>query len=269
MEIVLKDICYRHKCKKVLDLINLKIKDNVITGITGDNKTLLAEIIDSLTPCSYGEVRIGKKVINEKNLLSIRQSVSLVKQNAINQFFTNTIEEEMFFLVERLKFKHKDLPKKIIKSLSLVGLDESYLKKEIKTLASGQQKLLQIALSLIYNPDTIIFDEPFLVLDYDNKKKIIKLIKLLKEKYNKTIIILSNDSNLLYELTEDLVIIKKGKVVASGKTEKLYQDVELLTKHKITVPHLVMFTYQAKRKKVKLNYHKDIRDLIKDVYKHV
>ena len=97
----------------------------------------------------------------------------------------------------------------------------------------------------------------------------IRLIKLLKERYHKTVIVTSNDSNLLYSLTDDLVILKDTCVIAADKTEKIYKDVEFLESNEIEIPETILFTYKARKRNVKLSYHKDIRDLIKDVYKHV
>ena len=97
----------------------------------------------------------------------------------------------------------------------------------------------------------------------------IRLIKMLHERYHKTIIIASNDNSMLYELTEDLVVIKGSHIIAADKTEMIYQDVEFLLNNNIEIPEIVLFTYKAREKHVKLSYHKDIRDLIKDVYKHV
>ena len=173
------------------------------------------------------------------------------------------------FLISRLNYKPRDLNKKMNQALLLVGLDKSYLNKSIQSLSSGEKKLFQVAISLIYNPSIIIFDEPFATLDYSNQKKLSKLIKLLKEKYNKTVIIASNNCDLLYELTDDIVILKKGHIIAADDTVKVYQDIELLKDNEIEMPNLVKFTMLAKAKKVKLSYHRDIRDLIKDVYKHV
>ena len=93
--------------------------------------------------------------------------------------------------------------------------------------------------------------------------------KKTAEKYKKTIIIASNNANLLYELTDDIVILQKGHILAADSTTKVYQSIELLEKNDIDIPDLIMFTSLAKQKKVKLTYHRDIRDLIKDVYKHV
>ncbi len=269
MEIILKNVGYQYKGKKYLDKINLKIKSESITGITGDNKTLLIELIDALTLASCGEIKVGGKIINRENLISIRQTVCLIHQKPMEQFFTTNVKEEMEFLIGRLDYKNKNIQKKMKDSLLIVGLTEEYLDKEIYQLSSGEQKLIQVAISLIYNPKVIIFDEPFAELDYTNKKKMIRLIKMLNERYHKTIIIASNDNSMLYELTEDLVVIKGSHIIAADKTEMIYQDVEFLLNNNIEIPEIVLFTYKAREKHVKLSYHKDIRDLIKDVYKHV
>lgn len=269
MEITLKNISYRYKSKKILDHINLKIENNHITGITGEYKTLLCELIDATKMPTTGSLIIGNFPLNKDNLKFIRKEVCMIHQNYQNQFFTENVKEEMLFLMSRLNYQPRDINKKMEQALVLVGLDKTYLKKNISTLSSGEKKLLQIAIGLIYNPKIIIFDEPFVELDLDNQKKIIKLIKMLKEKYDKTIIISSNNANMLYELTDDVVILKKGHILAADSTVKVYQSFELLKNNEVEIPDLIMFTWLAKQKKVKLSYHRDIRDLIKDVYKHV
>ena len=269
MEIVFKNVGYRYKNRKLLEKVNLKIRNNMITGITGDNKTLLIELINSVTFPSYGEIKIGNQEINDDNLIELRRTVCLIRQNPEEQFFTATVKEEMEFLVGRLNYKSKNIIKKMKDSLQIVGLNEKYLEKDIFKLSTGEQKLIQVAISLLYNPNIVIFDEPFVELDYTNKKKLIKLIKLLKERYHKTTIIASNDSNILYELTDDLVVIKKTRIIAADETEKIYQDVDFLVYNDIEIPDLIAFTAKAREKNVKLSFHKDIRDLIKDVYKHV
>ena len=269
MEITLKNVGYRYKNKKILDHINLKIEHNRITGITGEYKTLLCEIIDATKLDYSGSVVVGDALLNKENLKWIRKEVCLIQQNPQNQIFTNNVKEEIAFLISRLAYQPKDINKKMEQALEMVGLNKSYLDKEIKTLSSGEKKLLQVAIGLIYNPNIIIFDEPFVELDFINQRKLLKLIKVLKEKYQKTIIITSNNCNLLYEITDDIVILKKGRILAADNTVKVYQNMTLLKENDIDMPDLIKFTMLAKQKKVKLSFHRDIRDLIKDVYKHV
>ncbi len=269
MEIVLKNVTYSYKNKKVLDKINLAIESNKITGITGDNKSILCEIIDDIKSFNTGEIFLGDISYTKENLKTIRNKVAMIRQNPSDQFFTNNPKDEIMFLTSRLSYKAKDINKKINQALEMVGLNNNILNKNLDELTIGEKKLFQIAISLIYNPDVIIFDEAFVLLDRINQKRIIKLIKALKNKYNKTIIISSNDINLLYEITDNIVILRKNKVLLQGITSDTYQDINTLKDKNIDIPDLVKFTMLAKAKKVKLSYHRDILDLIKDVYKHV
>lgn len=269
MEIVFKNVIYSYKNKKLLDKINLTINDNKITGITGENKTVLCELLYGTKKCTSGEIVIGDIPIIKENFKTVRKIVSIIHQDYNNQFFTNNVEEEIMFLISRLSYKPSNINKKMNQALEIVGLDKDILKSNINELTSGEKKLLQIAVSIIYNPDIIIFDEPFVELDRINTKKIVKLIKMLRDKYNKTVIISSNNINLLYELTDDIVILKKGHVLYNGDTYTTYQKSDVQKDKEIILPDLVKFTVLAKNKKVKLSYHRDIRDLIKDVYKHV
>lgn len=269
MEITLKNIIYRYKNKRLLDKINLKIEDNCITGITGEYKTILCEMIDAVKMPSSGTIMIGSIPLNKDTLKIVRKEVCLIHQDYQKQFFTDNVREEIIFLVSRLNYKPRDINKKMAQALLMVGLNNNYLDKSIHSLSTGEKRLLQIAIGLICNPSIIIFDDVFVDLDLINRKRIIKLIRMLKEKYNKTVIISSNNINLLYELTDNIVILRNGRVVVADNTVKVYQNIELLKEYEVEIPDLIMFTYLAKNKKVKLSYHRDIRDLIKDVYKHV
>lgn len=269
MEITLNNVGYRYKNKKILEHISLKIQSNRITGLMGEYKTILCEIIDAVIPNYTGTVMVGEANLNQKNLKWVRKEVSFVCQNPEKQFLTNKVKEEISFLISCLDYQPSNISKKIEQSLKMVGLPITILNRKISSLSSGEKKLLQVAISLIHNPSILIFDEPFAELDYSNQKKILKLIKLLKEKHHKTIIITSNDINFLYEITDDFVVLKKGKVGIADETVKACQDISLLEKNGIEIPDLIRFSVLTKQKKIKLSYHRDIRDLIKDVYKHV
>ena len=91
MEITLKNVGYRYKNKKVLDHINLKIEDNHITGITGEYKTLFCEIIDATSLSFNGNIIVGEIPLIKENLKVIRKEVSLIHQNAFDQFFTDNV----------------------------------------------------------------------------------------------------------------------------------------------------------------------------------
>ena len=111
----------------------------------------------------------------------------------------------------------------------------------------------------------VVIDEPFQDLDYHNKKRIISILnRLAKEK---TIIIGSLSTDIIYSICK--------KVLLLGKNKFLYEDTEILSnksilrQYHLAMPEILAFVRLARDKKIRLSYSKDIRDLIKDVYKHV
>ena len=92
MEIVIKNVNYSYKNKKLLERLNLTVEDNQITGIIGDNKTLLCELIGGLKDFNHGEITIGNIPLVKDNLKRIRKEVAIIKQNYEDQFFTNNVK---------------------------------------------------------------------------------------------------------------------------------------------------------------------------------
>ena len=260
-------------CKKdnytVLRNLNFVIEDNMITGIVGKNKTALIEMMTGVLPPFFGEIYVGDYFIGDLDISEIRKDLALVSQNTKEGFYTDKVIDEMKFTINSMEYYGDDVESRIETSLSMCGLDSSYLKRKISSLSSGEKKLLQFSLALLCNPKALILDEPFANLDYSNKKRITSLIKLLKERYHKTIIISSNDTNMLFEITDNVIILANDTAIVNGPSDELLASPELLHKYNIYVPDIIEFSYRANKKKAKLHYHKDIRDLIKDVYKHV
>ena len=155
-------------------------------------------------------------------------------------------------------------------SLKIVGLDDTYLKRNFYTLSTSEKKLFQLSLELLLNPEIIILEEPLKVLDMKNRKRIMMVLKKIKDTYQKTIVILSNDPEVLYKETDHLILFKNDKILVEDKTMDVYQRVDFLKRHKVEIPEIVEITYLAKKNKnVKIDYFRDVRDIIKDIYKHV
>ena len=67
-----------------------------------------------------------------------------------------------------------------------------------------------------------------------------------------------------------MIIIKEENILMEGIPSDVYQKISFLNRNKINIPDIVKVTYLAKKNKgIKIDYHKDVRDIIKDIYKHV
>ena len=195
--------------------------------------------------------------------------ISIIREDFESISFKSTIYEYMNYEIENKNIVLKNDLKKINDSLKIVGLNKLSLDRNINTLSESEKKLLQLAIALLSNPEVLIFEEPFNKLDLKNEKTLVLLLRKIKEKYDKTIIFISSNSNLLYKYT-DYLIVYDDKLLREGKTSTILEDVEFLKRNSLSVPEIVEFTYLAKKKyNVKIDYHSDIRDIIKDIYKHV
>ena len=149
----------------------------------------------------------------------------------------------------------------------MLDINENFLEKKICELSSGEKRLLKYVLVLVYNPNVIVIDEPYLYLDFHYKKIIKKVLYELKSNFKKTIIVGSNDSNIIYSLCDISLLINKDSHLY-GITKTIFNEEEL-SKFKIKVPDLVKFSDLVRKKNINIGYFQDIRDLIKDVYRNV
>ena len=266
MEIRVENLNYFYKEKRILKDISFVVDSSTIVGLYGKYKSLLLEILD-FTKNYKGNILVNNELVDKSNTYFYQQQIGLISQEDL--FLMSTVEEEMKFIVEKYNYKTSDVRLRMLDSLKLVGLSSNFLKRKIDTLSKSEKTLIKIACVMIVNPKVILFDDIFGYLSYIPKKKVLQLIKKLATRKDRLIIIASNDVDLLYQFTDKLIILDNGEVDRIDKTSSVFKDISYLESNKIDIPYLIEFTNLAKERKVKLSYHRDILDLIKDVYKHV
>lgn len=259
----LKFVNYTHKDKS----LSFEIKKSTITGITGNQAEELIDLI-ALKELNKGQLLVDNIKVNKDNIYEYRRRISVIEKTF--NYKEPTVLTLMIEYIKRHNLRIKEPLKKIKDSLKIVELPEEILLKETWILSSSEKKLLQLAISLLSNPSILILEEPFKELDKHNEKKVIMLLQRLKEQFQKAIVIVSNDSNILYKYTNEMIFIKNNDIFLTGSTNEVYLRVDYLKRNKFELPEIIEFTYIAKKKKnVKIDYHKDVRDIIKDIYKHI
>ena len=280
MEVKFNNVYYTYNektplSKLVLGNINITFKEGTINGIigrSGSGKTTMIELINALILPTKGNIMVGSKVISRtrkiKNINNLRYRIGLVFQYPEEQFFCKTVKEEIEFGMKYFKKNVKSMEKHVSDALLMVGLDDSYLARNPYTLSSGEMRKVAIASILAFNPKIVILDEPTIGLDNSSKENLIRIIKLLKNRYHKTIIIVSNDTDMLHRISDHIVLLDKGKIILEGsKYEVFKQDIE---KYGIKKPKIIEFEELVyKEKKIKIGLRDDINDLMKDVYRYV
>ncbi len=249
MEVIFKNVSFSYNYKmenekEALKDINLCLESNQIHGIIGpigSGKSTLLELMNGITKPTSGDISIGTYNLHKNRFKfnKFRYDVGLVYQFPEKQFFCNTVGEEIAFAEKVFAPKNKNIKKKVIKVLKMVGLDESYINRSPFSLNGGEKRRVAIASVLISNPKLLIMDEPTIGLDNNSKRRLMKLLKKLKTMYSKTIIIVTHDVDMLYEIVDNVVVLNKGKIVKEGNKLSVFSNVELLDQNNTPVPSVV------------------------------
>lgn len=249
--------------------LGFTIKDKEINGITGTHKEEVVSQVN-LKKKEKAKVFINKEVISSKERNHWKKCIYVIEEDMSLLEYQQKVYERMYLEIQRRRLTLKDPKKKILDSLAIVDLDMDVLTKNINDLSSSERKRLQIGMALMNNPELMILIEPFQKLDKNNERKIMLFLQKIIELYDKTIVIVSDNPDKLYQYTSHMIIEKNHEILIEGKTKEIYSKVDFLKKNRIAIPEIVEFTYLAqKKKKAKIEFHRDIRDLIKDIYKHV
>ncbi len=187
--------------KDILKNITLKIEDNlIILGENGAGKSTLAKMLCGLIPNNfvYFQNKPLKIIKNRaKNINYIPATLIVYDEN-----ITVTEYLQSAFYTSHIDFNA------IRKIMHQLFLKEQFL----STLSSGQKQLLQIALAILQDTKTTIFDEPTANLDPQNSKKV---FDILQNNFQQKIVI-THDLNLAYNLGYQILYLDNGEVRFTG-----------------------------------------------------
>ena len=260
--------------KTILNDVSFEIKNPGIyafLGASNSGKTAVGDLINALMAPTKGSVKVGK-FINDgrriRNVNKLRFETGYVFRNPYDMFFNKTVKEEIEFSIKYFKYKMDKMAIRTSDALNLVGLDDSYLKLNPKILTLVDAKKVALACALVCNPSIIILDEFTNGLNNKDKSELLRLLRMLKNKYKKTIILLSKDTNFCYQIVDQVYIMNLTKLVASGKKE-LLEDSDFISRIGLEVPLIVKFVDECRSKGHEINYYSNILDLLKGVYRDV
>ncbi len=214
MMLEIKNITYQPQTsrKRILENINLKIKDKeiiLISGQSGSGKTSLLEIIGGLLSEQKGDIFLNKKKISSRQR---RWICGIVFQFPERFFIGSTIGKE-------LKIGHKLINREMIDNvLKQVGLSKINLSMPPENLSGGEQRRLAVAVQLLRDPNVLLLDEPTAGLDWSMKNDVKNLIHGLRMK--KTIIIVTHEAELFNNLSTKDFILDKGRIKSLGEISK-------------------------------------------------
>ena len=257
--------------------VSFTIKDNTISafvGKSGSGRSIILELINLLKFPTSGDIKLGNHTIGSKRDLKkfsyLRSDMGILFQNASDIFFMDTVRGEMEYALNNFNYSKSEKDKRIKESLDMVGLDVEMLDFNPFELSFGEQRKLALAIIIAFEPELVLLDEPTLGLDSKARRQLIQTLRMMKKQNKQTIVIVSDDTDMLLEVADKVYVLSSGKVVKQGDKFKMFSDYDMLYKYNINIPKLSLFSHYVKDNKEKdIGVYDDINDLIKDVYRNV
>ncbi|HCW73043.1 MAG TPA: ABC transporter ATP-binding protein [Clostridiaceae bacterium] len=220
-----------------LDDLSLEVREGEIFGLLGPNgsgKTTAINCMLSLLNYDEGEITIfGKEMTPES--YELKKDIGVVMQN-VAVFQELTVQENVDYFCG-LYVPEKKLRKQLVdEAIAFTGLDE-FRKFVPKKLSGGLLRRLNIACGIAHKPKLIFLDEPTVAVDPQSRNRILEGILELNRK-GSTIIYTSHYMEEVETICSRIMIIDKGRAIATGTKEELKAMIHLGTKISFDAPDI-------------------------------
>ena len=224
--IEVKNLTKEYKNLKAIDDLSFEVHEGEILGLLGPNgsgKSTTINCLLSLLNFSNGSIKIfGKEM--EPNAYDIKREIGVVFQD-VAVFEELTVYENIDYFCG-LYIKDKKIRNNYVQdAIDLVGLNE-FKKFKPKQLSGGLLRRLNIACGIAHKPKLIFLDEPTVAVDPQSRNNILEGIKKLNE-LGATIVYTTHYMEEVEQLCNRIVIIDKGKIIASGTKDELKDMISL------------------------------------------
>lgn len=216
----IKDLKKRFGSKEVLKGVQLDVYKGQIIGYIGPNgagKSTTVKIILGLEEEYSGQVTLFGEDISTS---SVEYKIRIGYVPEMADLYDNlTAEEYLTFMGELYGMENETAKKKAEKLIGLFGLSEVY-ESRIASYSKGMKQKILIISSLLHNPDVLFLDEPINGLDA-NSVMIFKELLAQLAAQGKTIFYSSHIMDVVEKISNRIVLLHNGQIVADGSFEEL------------------------------------------------
>lgn len=222
MYLEIKNLTKSYEANKVLDNININLKEGkflCLLGPSGSGKSTILHSIGGFIDFSGQIILDGEDI---SNLEPNDRKVSTVFQS-LGLFSHMTILNNVMY---GLKFNQKSLSKTekkdlAYKTIEMVGL-KGYENRKPAELSGGERQRVALARSLVVKPKLLLMDEPFSALDQKLREKMQLEIRKIHKDFGLTTIFVTHDQAEAFKMADEVIVLSQGKIIDQGSPQRIY-----------------------------------------------
>ena len=204
--------------REVLKNISFQVRENEILGLVGESgcgKSTLSKVLLGFVETDSGTITHYTK---RPQMVFQDPYSSLNPRKRISWILEEPLRMQKMPKAERKK--------RVLEMAERVGLTREQIDRYPGELSGGQRQRVSIGAALIQGSSFIIADEPVSALDVTIQKQIMELILQLQEELHLSILFISHDLNVIYQMCDRVMVMKEGQIVEQKETEELFSHPE-------------------------------------------
>lgn len=230
---------------KAVNGISLEVEPQRITGLIGPNgagKTTLFNVISGFYSPDEGEIHFkGERldglslnqtfdkglcrtfqISRELKLMTVLENLMLVPRDQAGESLVNT-----WFFPSRVRQQEQEYRDMAHEALRAVGL--FHLRDEFAgNLSGGQKRLLELARTMMANPDLILFDEPGAGVNPNERQTLAEHIRRLVSEQEKTVFLIGHEMDFVMNVCEYIIVMNQGEKLTEGTPDEVSSDERVL-----------------------------------------
>lgn len=227
MELEVRDVVKNFGGIQALGGVSLRVEGNELIGLIGPNgsgKTTLVNTIGGIYRPDKGDIyldgrAVGRLKPNQVAKLGIGRTFQVTRAFRRMTVMENMMVSALALFPNRRRSTLEARAREVLGFLTMDHLRNDYA----RSLSGGQQKLLELGQLLMADPDLILLDEPFAGVHPKLMETIFEYITATHAD-GKAFIIISHDMSSIFTLSERLIVLNNGEIIADGLPDEVKQD---------------------------------------------